>query len=134
MASVTWSGLPEMQAKIRAVAKETPEKVKKALFMEAQIEMTEAKRRTPVDVNYAGGRKPPHPGQLRASGYVHPPEQEGSRIFVVLSFGGGAVDYAVWVHEIPENYHPIGQWKYLESVLNDSAPHMVRRLGERLKF
>ncbi len=134
MATVTWKGAPEMIAKIRAVAKEVPTKVKAALFLEGQIEMTEAKRRTPVDVNYTGGRKPPHPGQLRASGYVHPPEQEGKNIFVILSFGGGAVDYAVWVHEILENYHPVGQAKYLESVLNESAPNMVNRLGERLKL
>lgn len=127
-------GVKEMQAKVMSVARSTPSRVKQALFMEAQIEMTEAKKRTPVDVNYAGGRKPPHPGQLRASGTVHPPEQSGRRLFVVLSFGGGAVDYAVWVHEILDNFHPVGQAKYLESTLNESAPYMAQRLAERLQL
>lgn len=127
-------GVKEMQAKILSVARKTPTRVKGALFVEANVEMTEAKRRTPVDVNYAGGRRPPHPGQLRASGTVHPPEQSGKRLFVVLSFGGGAVDYAVWVHEILDNFHPVGRAKYLESTLNESAPFMARRIAERLKL
>ncbi len=127
-------GVKEMQAKIAGVAKEMPTRVKSALFLEANIEMTEAKRRTPVDVNYAGGRKPPHPGQLRGSGTVHPPEQSGRTLFVILSFGGGSIDYAVWVHEILDNFHPIGQAKYLESTLNESRPHMAERLGRRLQL
>lgn len=125
-------GHKEMSAKIMKVHDDYPKRVEAALFLEAQIEMTEAKKRTPVDVNYAGGRVPPHPGQLRASGMVHPPESKGNVLFVTLSFGGGAVDYAIWVHEILENYHPVGQAKYLESVLNESRQHMAERLGRRL--
>ncbi len=130
----SFKGVSEMKAKLREVAKMRPIQAQRALFIEANIEMTEAKRRTPVDVNYAGGRTPPHPGQLRASGTVHPPVQDRNTTFVVLSFGGGAVDYAAWVHEILENFHPVGQAKYLESTLNESAPYMAQRLAERLKL
>ena len=125
-------GAVEMIKKLTGFQEKFPERVAEALYQEAQIEMTEAKRRTPVDVNYTGGRKPPHPGQLRASGIVHQPIREGKSISVTLSFGGGAIDYAIWVHEIEENFHPVGQWKYLESVLNESRSHMAARIAKRI--
>lgn len=123
-----------MRNRINAVRQATPERVAAALFYVGNQEMTEAKKRTPVDVNYAGGRKPPHPGQLRDSGTVHPPERKGNKTTVLLTFGGAAVDYAIYVHEILENFHPIGQAKYLESTLNESAPYILQRVGERLKL
>ena len=129
-----WRGGPEMQRKLRQIYTEHPRRVESAGFIEASIEMTEAKRRTPVDVNYAGGRKPPHPGQLRASGRVHDPEWNGRFMTITMSFGGAAVDYAVWVHEIIENVHPVGQAKFLESTLNESQPYMGSRIAARLKF
>jgi len=127
-------GISAMKSKIQGIEKATPEKIARALFIEGNIEMTESKKRCPVDVDYAGGRVPPHPGQLRASGTCHPPIRDGKKTVVILSYGGAAVDYAIWVHEITGNYHPVGQSKYLESVLNESRPYMAERLGKRLKF
>ncbi|MFI5224728.1 MAG: hypothetical protein ACHQX3_10915 [Nitrospirales bacterium] len=127
-------GISAMSSKILGIAEAQPAKIARALFIEGNIEMTEAKKRTPVDVDYSGGRKPPHPGQLRDSGTCHPPIREGKKIFVILSFGGAAIDYAIYVHEIIGNYHTVGQAKYLESVLNESRPYMSARLGERLKL
>lgn len=114
-------GVAAMQAKIRAFAKRMPDKAAVALFRESEIEMTEAKRRTPVDT-----------GTLRASGFVYPPERNGNRISVLLSFGGAAETYAIIVHEDLEAHHRIGQAKYLESVLSESAGHMLTRIGRRL--
>jgi hypothetical protein len=125
-------GASKMIRKLTQFAQRYPDHVAAALYQEGQTEMTEAKRRTPVDVNYTGGRKPPHPGQLRASGRVHQPVRQGRNISVTLSFGGAAVDYAVWVHELIDNLHPVGQAKYLESTLNESAPHMAERLARRV--
>jgi len=130
----TWKGVKPMRVKVKGVADEAPTKIVRALFIEGNIEMTEMKKRTPVDVNYAGGRIPPHPGQLRASGTVHQPQREGNKYFVILSFGGAAQDYAVWVHEIIDNFHPVGQAKFAESVLNESQPYMAERLAARLKL
>lgn len=125
-------GVAEMRAKLRQIANKFPDRVASAIYMEAQIEMTEAKRRTPVDVNYAHGRIPPHPGQLRASGLVARPVREGRNISVTMSFGGAAQDYAIHVHENPDALHPVGQWKYLESVLDESQPHMAARISRRV--
>lgn len=123
-------GSAKMIANLKAISKRFPDRVGAALYQEAQIEMTEAKRRTPVDITPDA----PHPGQLRASGQVAKPERKGRQISVTLSFGGGAVYYAIYVHEILTNHHPVGQAKYLESVLNESAPHMASRLAARLQL
>lgn len=117
------TGAAEMKRKIRAVNMGT--RAEKALFIEANIEMTEMKARTPVDIT----PNAPHPGQLRASGTVHPAFREGDNIVVIVSFG---TDYAIYVHENPDAYHPVGEYKYAESVLNESRPHMPARLALRM--
>lgn len=121
-------GVSEMVGTLKKIAEKFPDRVAAALYLEGQIEMTEAKRRTPVDVTPHA----PHPGQLRASGTVHEPERHGKNISVTLSFGGAAKDYAVYVHENPDAIHPVGQWKYLESVLNESRSSMAARLAKRI--
>lgn len=125
-------GVGNMVNTLKKIAARFPDRVAAAIYQEAQIEMTEAKRRTPVDVNYAGGRIPPHPGQLRASGMVAEPERNGRNISVTLSFGGAASDYAIYVHEIIENIHPVGQAKFLESTLNESRNSMAARIAARI--
>jgi hypothetical protein len=116
-------------AKMRAAIKKGGETVLKRIaaaeYQEAQIEMTEAKKRTPVDTT----KNAPHPGQLRASGAVSEPEMDGQNIVVTLSFG---TDYAVHVHENPDAIHPVGQWKFLESVLSESRSSMAARIAARV--
>lgn len=93
----------------------------RALREEAEIEMTEAKERTPVDT-----------GALRASGRVTGPETKGSDIEVKLAFGNASAEYALYVHEDIDAFHNVGQAKYLESTLNESAPHLPGRIGKRI--
>ena len=116
-------GLDALVAKLRAIATATPTRAAAALYAEAGIEMTEAKRRTPVET-----------GALRSTGVVADPEVTGARVTVLMGFGGPAVDYAVPVHENLEAHHPRGQAKFLESVLNESAPFLAQRIGTRLQI
>jgi Bacteriophage HK97-gp10, putative tail-component len=96
----------------------------RALYMEGQIEMTEAKKRTPVDT-----------GTLQASGTVSLPETgKGDAVKVRLYFGGAAKAYALYVHEDLEAFHKQGQAKFLESVLNESAPYMKARIAKRINL
>lgn len=128
-----FSGFPELAAKLQKLQREFPERFKSALYQEAQIEMTEAKRRTPV---WNPDRKVPYghtPGSLRASGQVHEPERHGGNITVELSFGNELVDYAVYVHEDLEAFHATGEAKFLESTLMESAPHMAERIASRIR-
>jgi hypothetical protein len=116
-------GAHEMIEKLRQIAAKFPDRVAAALYQEAQIEMTEAKRRTPVDT-----------GTLRASGQVAQPARSGRNISVTLSFGGAAADYAIYVHENLEAHHRVGQAKFLESTLDESAPHMAARIAARVQL
>lgn len=121
-------GAREMVDRLLRLAERYPDVVKAALYQEAQIEMTEAKRRTPVDT-----------GRLRASGRVAEPVRVGRRVTVTLSFGGAAAPYAVFVHEnlLANHASPPfggGQAKFLESTLDESAPHMAERLERRVNL
>lgn len=120
---------------MRRVTRSFPGNVDMAVMKEGEIEMTEAKRRTPV-WNPARKVPPGHtPGSLRASGrvtLVH----EGAYSRTILSFGGDeySVDYAIYVHEDLEAFHATGQAKFLESVLNESSSSIAGRLAADLNL
>lgn len=121
--SVTLRGREEMISRIKRVARRFPDRVLGALRVEAEIEMTESKRRVPVE----------H-GTLRASGFVEV-ERRGNQMGATLSYGGAAEDYAIVQHERLDYLHPRGgQAKYLESVLNESQPYMAARIARRLNL
>jgi hypothetical protein len=113
-----------------------------ALRAEAELEMTEMKRRCPVDT-----------GALRGSGHVEGPDgavsslvswdtgtQTGamgghgkaSDISVRFVFGGPAAAYALAVHENTEAFHPNGEAKFLERTLMESVPHLAQRVARRI--
>ena len=131
--SLELKGLATLQAKLNQMAAALPGEVGNALRAEAEIEMTEAKKRTPLKT-----------GVLRASGHVIGPVQEGNMQTVTLGFGGPAgignqgetnkteVGYALYVHEMTENLHPLGQAKYLESTLLESIPYLAERIAKRI--
>lgn len=111
-------GLDNVLAKIQDLLTAVPQAGQDALRAEAEIEMTEAKRRTPVLT-----------GALRASGVVQPVE---GQLAVTLTFGGPAAAYAIWVHENMEAFHRTGQAKFLESTLLESAPYIAQRIATRI--
>lgn len=136
-------GAKEMIALLKQIADKFPDRVAAAIYQEAQIEMTESKRRCPVSPTKAQGMamrprrylQPGHaPGTLRASGTVHEPERHGRRISVMLSYGGAARAYAVVQHERLDFFHTTGQAKYLESVLNESRSSMAARIARRVQL
>lgn len=124
------NGAQDMIRKLKQVAVKFPDQVAAAIFMEAQIEMTESKKRCPVSPLPA--RKGVVPGTLRASGTVHKPERHGKNISVTMSYGGAAKAYAEVQHERLDFFHTTGQAKYLESVLNESRSSMAGRIAARV--
>ena len=102
------SGLSDgVSMNLRRLADRSPDAAGAALYVEAEIEMTEAKKRTPWRT-----------GVLRGSGYVHPPQYRGREITVEMGFGGPAAPYAVYVHEDLDAWHkPPGQARFLASVI-----------------
>lgn len=120
-------GADQMVKKLQTIQQQYPDAVARAIRQEAEIEVTEMKRRCPVDIT----PNAPHPGNLRNSIHVEQPEQEGKTISVKMVTGQQA-PYAVYVHENPDAIHPVGQWKFMESVLNESRAFMADRIARRL--
>jgi hypothetical protein len=106
-------------------AKKNPLSIAKALFIEAGIEATEMKRRTPVDT-----------GALRGTYEVTKPDfgALGGDISVEIRVGGPAAEYAIHVHENLEAHHDVGQAKFMESVINESKPFFHARVAKRAKI
>lgn len=122
-------GAGRMVADLKRIAGKFPDKVAAALYQEAQIEVTEMKRRTPVDTR----ANAPHPGNLRNSLHAEQPERKGTMISVTVASGTQA-PYAIFVHENPDAFHPVGQWKFMESVLSESRTHMAARIAARVRL
>lgn len=109
-------GVEALQKKLAKLSEQLPKQTVIAIREEAELIMTEAKRRTPVLT-----------GALRASGHVvEKPDGAG------LAFGGPAAPYAVYVHENLEAFHRVGQAKFLESAVNEAVPGMAERIAKRL--
>ncbi len=130
----------KMSKTLMLIKKALPDVVLNALRLEAEIEMTESKRRCPVSPTAAQfkamGRSRPKglkPGTLRASGGVANPVREGTRLSIKLGYGGAAKDYAVVQHERADFHHTTGQAFYLSSVLNESRPSMAGRIAKRVQ-
>jgi len=112
-----------IRRKIASLQRELPDEVGRAIRAEAEIEATECKRRTPVDT-----------GNLRATIHVEGPftENDGS-VSTAIVAGGPAADYAIHVHEDLDAYHRVGQAKFIEAPLRESAPFLPGRIAARLR-
>ena len=97
------TGATEMIAKLHKLATVFPDRVAAALYQIAQQILTEAKRRCPVASDG---------GVLRASGMVSQPVRNGRNISITISFGSGAIAYAIAVHETISAHDP-PSWKVM---------------------
>ncbi len=136
-------GASEMIATLKKIADRFPDRVAAALYQIAQQILTEAKRRCPVASDG---------GTLRASGMVSDPVRIGRKISVVISFGGGAIAYAITVHETISEHDPPSwrvmyenggmiQWTsqgtgdhFLSSVIDEYMPVLPTMLAAMLNL
>jgi len=129
--TIIWTGQKELAAKLTEAVAKAPALLAQALFTEANVIMTAAKKLTPV-----GG--PPYspydksPGTLRASGTVKAPEIGAGMVSVELGFGGAASVYAMIQHEHTEYPHHVGQAKFLQTAMMDAAPTFGEAIAARL--
>lgn len=107
----------EMRANMDRLAKKSPKAMERALKKFGEIEMTEMKRRIPVDT-----------GTARDSGFVGKPEWQANTVTIELGFGGAAEDYIIPLHENIDVYHPNGEAKWMEKVLSESEPFFAERV------
>lgn len=100
----------------------------RAEFAQAAVDtlaarVPEVQRRTPFES-----------GELRDTVRVEGPEINGNRITAAIVAGGGEVDYALYVHEDMEADHPIGEAKFIESVLKEAVPVAPKEIGARVNL
>jgi hypothetical protein len=130
--SLRVTGGDRIAANLRAISKNMPEIAERALIEEAEIDKIEAVKRTPIDT-----------GDLRASARVVAERRDlqrrdlaASKVYITFgddTEGREGVFYAVYVHEDPDAYHPVGEYKFLESTLKESAPFMSERVSRRIE-
>lgn len=124
MIKIDWQGGAKMAATLQKVATEMPNKVRAALRAETEIEAKEVRARTPVDT-----------GNLRDSVKVEEGDTKQRDVIAVqIVAGGPEAPYGLTVHEDLEAFHRVGQAKFLESVIRESAPHMQKRIAKRLEL
>jgi hypothetical protein len=121
VAGASLNGVSQFASKARRFAGNLQKQTDKALYQETQIELKEVKRRTPVEF-----------GELRASEHVEGPTRQGNRVWTNIVAGGPSAPYAIYVHEDLDAFHPVGQAKYIESVLLESRPFMAARVAKRI--
>lgn len=114
----------EFKRRLKNFRRNFGKEIGRAIYQEVSIEKKEVVRRTPVDK-----------GALRASIRVEGPLRTGpndSIIYALIVAGGPSAPYALYVHEDLEAIHPVGQAKFIESVLLESRPFMAKRIAARI--
>ena len=115
-------GLDKALAKLDKLPGRIERIIKSELFKEGEGIMAMSKEAfVPVDQ-----------GPLRASGHVDDPVVKGDEVTVTLGYGNSAVEYAVYVHEDLNAFHPTGEAKYLETPFKMAVPGIKRRMTKAL--
>ncbi len=108
------SKLISVRTKFRPAAAE-------ALLEETQVELKEVQRITPYDK-----------GDLYRSEGIIGPVWRANSVYTRIY---ADTPYALIVHEDPDAEHsPPTQWKYISSVLNESAKYMALRVAKRIRL
>lgn len=121
-------GIPEFEKKLADLVQNAKEGSVKAVYREAETDMTISKRKVPVDT-----------GTLRSTGHVEQPTMIADLASVELGYGGPAGDgqnvgYAVIVHEDLSMSHSHGQAKYLEEPMREeiASGRALSRMGRTI--
>lgn len=98
-----------------------PQAARAALYKGAQEVFAESQRQTPVETGALIGS-----GVVTRSGNAHYSEAR-------ITYGGAAAHYALYVHEILDNYHPKGKAKFLEDPMTQMGPGVVKAIEQAVK-
>lgn len=115
-------GDKELINALKKGGEKSPHAIAQAIWEEANLIFAKSQVLVPVDT-----------GVLRGSGGVSAPQQGPQGYFVDVFYGGPAAPYALYVHEIIENYHkPPTQAKYLEQPLMEAQAELQSRIKDRI--
>jgi hypothetical protein len=115
-------GDEELIKALKEGKEQSPRAIAQAIWEEANLIFAKSQVLVPVDT-----------GVLRGSGGVSAPQQGPQGFYVDIFYGGPAAPYALYVHEIIENYHkPPTQAKYLEQPLMEAQAELQNRIKDRI--
>jgi hypothetical protein len=115
------TGDRQVSQKLANILERFPQVAGEALVAELEIDRDEVEERTPIKT-----------GLLRSTIRVDGPHVNGKQVRASIQAGGPETPYALEVHENLDIFHPHGQAKFVESVHNESSPHMTARIGRRI--
>jgi len=129
---IVLTGIRELQANLKGLSKKVRDKFADELYQEGLRIMELSQKRVPVGTT-----------ALKESGRVTKPTVTSGDVSITLSYGGSTpvttrtglqvVNYAIPVHERLGVHHPVGQAKFLESVMNEEAPFILRNIAENME-
>jgi hypothetical protein len=94
----------------------------RAGMAEMGVELKEVNRLTPVLT-----------GALRSTEHLEGPIWIGeTKVKILIVVGGEGAPYAFYVHEDLEAFHRVGQAKFIEQPLRESAPYLPSRIAKRI--
>jgi hypothetical protein len=110
-------GMENLQRNARRIAENVPEQLEAALKAEGDKLVEQVRERTPVST-----------GVLRDS-FEATTERKRNKVVITI---GTDVPYAPHVHEDLEARHEVGDAKFLESVIDEAEPHLIRAVAKRI--
>jgi hypothetical protein len=119
---------PDLERIQKALAESGPAGAKvaaMALRSEAQDAFAASQDEVPVDTS-----------ALKKSGRVRPETgvfTRGGEVYVELTYGGAATEYAIYVHEDLEANHPHGKAKYLEDPMTRQVNGISGRIADKVE-
>ena len=128
--SMSFTGISQVTGTIYIGYRKAIGEFRDALQKEMAIEKKEVVQRTPKDT-----------GELRKSVKVTMGDRKKNSVSASITAGGNNInpktkkptsEYAAIVHEGLDTNFRVGQAKYIESVLRESAPHMTARVKRRV--
>ena len=105
------TGINRAKGLLRLLQKESPKKLERGLLKAGKFLLKESKKVTPLDTGF-----------LRASGKVVVNTSDKFRPELTVEY---TAPYAVYVHENPDAFHPVGDYKYLERPAREYRLHMI---------
>lgn len=116
-------GVKQLERNLRRLGDRAEHVLGRGLYEEGEDIMGNSKEIVPVRF-----------GVLKSSGKVDLPEKVRGLIRVVLSYGGAAKAYAIYVHEnLTARHKPPTRAKYLEEPFKRAQAGIVGRLARRIR-
>jgi len=121
MINFSISGTLDMLKKIQKINAYSPSEFGRALAKETDIEVLECKRQSPVESH-----------DMQREIHREGPFIEGRRIWCEIQTGEKSIDYALKQHEDLDLFHSVGNAKFIEGPIKESAPSMGKRVAARI--